>query len=148
MSTKLNAHRSAIKPCDWPVEQLPGLSQQEQGLLLECGITTTLALIHKASTPANRQLIANRLQIHVQHVNKWVALSDLARIPSVGCHYSGLLLHVGISSVTQLSQIPVHRLHRQILRLQVAMMQRRDLCPSIEQVQQWIQQARSLQGER
>ena len=144
MSTNSNAHRSAIKPCDWPIEQLPGLSHQEQCLLLEGGITSTLTLIHKASTPANRQTTANRLQLHIQHLNKWVALADLARIPSVGCQYCGLLLHVGISSVTQLAQIPVHRLHRQILRLQVAVMQRRDLCPSIEQVQQWVQQARSL----
>ena len=144
MSTKSNAHRNAIQPCDWPIKQLPGLSPQEQCLLLECGITSTLTLIHKASTPANRQTTANQLQLHIQHLNKWVALADLARIPSVGCQYCGLLLHVGISSVTQLAQIPVHKLHRQILRLQVAVMQRRDLCPSIEQVQQWVQQARSL----
>lgn len=37
-----------------------------------------------------------------------------------------------------------HRLHQQILRFQVATMQRRDLCPSVEQISLWIQQARSI----
>ncbi|MFB2980916.1 DUF4332 domain-containing protein [Microseira sp. BLCC-F43] len=36
------------------------------------------------------------------------------------------------------------RLHQQILRLQVATMQGRDLCPSVEEVQGWIKQAQML----
>ena len=76
--------------------------------------------------------------------NKWVALADLARIPSVGCQYCGVLLHVGIISVGQLAQTPLPRLHQQILQLQVATTQRRDLCPSRSEMQVWINQARSL----
>jgi hypothetical protein len=141
MSPKPSAHRSAVQPCDWPIEQLPGLSHHDQSQLIECGITTTLALIRKASNPTQKQALANQLQIHVQYVNKWVALADLARIKSVGCQYCGLLLHAGIGSASQLAHTPLHRLHQQILRLHVATMQRRDLCPSIEKVQEWIQQA-------
>ena len=144
MSPKPKAPRSAIQPCDWPIEQLPGLNHQDQSQLIECGITTTLALIRKASHLAQRQVLANQLRIPIQYVNKWVALADLARIPSVGCQYCGLLLHAGVGSAFQLAQIPPHRLHQQILRLQVATMQRRDLCPSIEEVQKWIQQARTI----
>ncbi|HEY9852320.1 MAG TPA: DUF4332 domain-containing protein [Leptolyngbyaceae cyanobacterium] len=143
MSFKRNNYR-VIQPCDWPIAQLPGLSHQDVSQLQECGITSTKALIEKAKTPAARLALANQLQIHVQHVNKWLALADLARIPSVGCQYCGLLLHAGVGSVTQLVNIPVHRLHQQILKLQVATMQRRDLCPSVDQVSQWIQQARSI----
>ncbi|WP_143874578.1 DUF4332 domain-containing protein, partial [Nostoc linckia] len=39
-----------------------------------------------------------------------------------------------------------HRLHKQILRLQVATMQRRDLCPAIELVERWSQEARMVGG--
>lgn len=131
-------------PCDWPIEQLPGLTPQDKSQLQECGIATTGQLIRKAGTPATRQGLANRLQIHIQHINKWVVLADLARIPSVGCQYCGLLLHAGVGSVSQLAQMPVQRLHQQILRLQVATMQRRDLCPSVGEVEKWIQQARLL----
>jgi len=89
-------------------------------------------------------MLANQLQIQSRYINKWVALADLARIPSVGCKYCGLLLHAGVSCVTQLAQTPVNRLHQQILRLQVAMMQRKDLCPHVEEVAVWIKQARDL----
>ncbi len=136
--------RSTTQPCNWSIDQLPGLSTQDQSKLLELGITTTGQLLKTASTPLLRQRLANQLQIKTQYVNKWVALADLARIPGIGCQYCGLVLHAGICSVTQLAQTPVQKLHQQILRLQVAMMQRQDLCPHIEEVTVWIKQAREL----
>ncbi|WP_193200188.1 DUF4332 domain-containing protein [Nostoc sp. MG11] len=144
MSAKQINSRSSVISCDWPIEQLPGLSQEEQSQLQNCGIKTTAALVKQGKTLQMRLVLANKLQVHPQYVNKWIALADLARIPSVGIQYCGLLLHAGIGSVGQLVQTPTHRLHRQILRLQVATMQRRDLCPTIELVQQWSQQAKTV----
>lgn len=148
MSPKQKSSVSSISSCHWPIEQLPGLSQQEQSQLQNCGITTTGALVKQGKTPADRLALANKLQIHLQYVNKWVALADLARIPSVGTQYCGLLLHTGIGSVAQLATTPIHRLHQQLMRFVVATMQRRDLCPSIEQIQQWNQQARTIEERR
>ncbi|QSJ15919.1 DUF4332 domain-containing protein [Nostoc sp. UHCC 0702] len=142
MSAKHTKNKSAIASCDWPIQQLPGLSHQEQSQLQNCGISTTRVLFKQANSPAAKLALANKLQVHLQYVNKWVALADLARIPSVGTQYCGLLLHAGIGSVAQLAEVPTHRLHQQIMRLQVATMQRRDLCPAIELVQQWSQQAK------
>ncbi len=146
MSSKRKQLATSVQYSDWPIEKLPGLSQEEKSQLQSCGITTTKALIEQGKTPQTRLALASKLQIHLQYVNKWVALADLARIPSVGTQYCGLLLHAGVGSVAQLANIPTHRLHQQILRLQVATMQRRDLCPSIEQVQQWSQQAKAILG--
>jgi hypothetical protein len=137
-------NRNPILSCDWPIEQLPGLSQEEQSQLQNYGIKTTGGLVKQGKTPQDRLVLANKLQVHLQYVNKWIALADLARVPSVGTQYCGLILHAGIGSVAQLAQTPTHRLHQQIMRLQVATMQRRDLCPAIEQVQQWSQQAKIL----
>lgn len=142
MSTK----SKTISGCDWPIDQLPGLSQQEQSQLQNCGIKTTAGLCKQGKTLESRLALASKLQVHIQYVNKWIALADLARIPSVGTQYCGLLLHAGVGSVAQLADIPTHRLHKQILRLQVATMQRRDLCPAIELVQQWSQQAKMVIG--
>ncbi|MBG1269617.1 DUF4332 domain-containing protein [Nostoc sp. WHI] len=142
MSSKHRDNKSLLTSRDWPIEQLPGLSPEEQSQLQNCGITTTVALVKQGKTLEARVTLANKLQIHLQYVNKWMALADLARIPSVGTQYCGLLLHAGIASVAQLAETPTHRLHRQILRLQVATMQRRDMCPGIELVQQWSQQAK------
>ncbi|MGQ4649587.1 DUF4332 domain-containing protein [Lyngbya aestuarii] len=144
MSPKQKSSRTVTQPGDWSIEQLPGLSDQEQSQLKEHGITTTRQLLRKASTPQLRQTLANQLHIKSHYVDKWVALADLARIPTVGCQYCGLLLHAGIASVRQLAQTPAHRLHQQVLRLQVATMQRRDLCPPVEEVTGWIKQAKEL----
>lgn len=144
MSSPQKTRVRNISSCNLPVEQLPGLSQMEQSQLKDCGITTVGELFQQGKTSASRLALANKLQVHIQYVNKWVALADLARVESVGAQYCGLLLHAGVASVAQLASTPTHRLHQQILRLQVATMQRRDLCPTIEQVQQWSQQAKAI----
>ena len=136
------AQNSSIAASDWPISELPGLNPKNQKLLSEkCEITTTSELLEKGRTQAQKMMLANVLQTTLRDVSKWVAMADLARVPSVGCEYCGLLLHAGIGSVTQLARMPVHRLHQQILRLHVITLQRRDLCPSVAVVQQWVQEA-------
>ena len=135
-----------MKPtsADWSIDQLPGLSTDDHNRLIASGIHTTLQLLQQGKTPEKRGILASQLQIPIRHINKWVALADLARIPGVGCQYCGLLLHAGVASPTQLAKTPLDRLHRQMLKLQVATLQRRDLCPAIGEVEQWSQQARVL----
>ena len=133
-----------MQPCYWAIAKLPGLSKQERELLGKNGIETTKDLLISTTTPLAKNLLANQLQLHIKHINKWVALADLARIPSVGCQYCGLLLHSGIASATQLSQTPLQRLHPTIKRLYVATMQSKDLTPSVPQVKKWIEEARLL----
>ncbi|NJM20224.1 MAG: DUF4332 domain-containing protein [Richelia sp. SM1_7_0] len=144
MSFKPKTKINGIKENNFIIEELPGLSQDEIDNLKNCGVTSTLALIKQGKTVQEKLLLATKLQVHIQYVNKWVALADLARIPSVGTQYCGLLLHAGVASVMQLTITPPHRLHKQILRLQVATLQRRDLCPPVEQVQQWFEQAKLI----
>ncbi|MEA5516625.1 DUF4332 domain-containing protein [Nodularia sp. UHCC 0506] len=144
MPAKQPNTKTSMTACDWPIEQLPGLNQEEQAKLQNCGITTTKQLIQRGKTAETRVNLANKLQVNLQYVNKWIVLADLARIPGVGLEYCGLLLHSGIASVAQLAQTPTHRLHQQIMRLQVSTMQRRDLCPTIDVVQQWSQQAKRV----
>ncbi len=133
-----------MQPHYWSIDKLPGLPENEQRLLQNLGIVTTQDLLNRANTPQAKQTLASLLQINIKYVNKWVALADLARLPSVGCQYCGLLLHAGIASVKQLAQTPIHRLHPQIMRLHVATMQRKDLCPSVDMVKQWIQEAKLI----
>jgi len=133
-----------MKPCYWPIEQLPGFSQENVDLLKAIGILNTKQLLERAKSTDSKQILAAQLGIHFQYIKKWTALADLARIPSVGCGYCGLWLHSGIASVSQLTQTPVHRLQGQVLRLQVATMGTKDLCPTVGQMQKWIQQGRSL----
>jgi hypothetical protein len=128
--------------CDWSIGDLPGVSNPERILLENMGITTTGELLAIAPDAATKLQLAIDLGTKIQYVNKLVALADLARLPSVGCQYNGLLLHAGIISTKQLAQMPAHKLHQQLLRLHVATLQRRDLCPQLAQIQTWIKQAR------
>ncbi|EAM50189.1 DUF4332 domain-containing protein [Crocosphaera watsonii WH 8501] len=129
---------------DWPIEQLPGLSKINQEQLKSLGINNTQDLLKITKTKKNKQHLANQLKCQLQLINKWAALADLARVPSVGCDYCGLILHSGIISVDQLSQTSVSFLHQQILKLQVATLQRKDLCPSPDVVKTWINEARTI----
>jgi nucleotidyltransferase/DNA polymerase involved in DNA repair len=130
--------------CNWSIGDLPGVNNSERILLENLGIRTTGELLSVAPDAATKLQLAIDLGTKIQYVNKLVALADLARLPSVGCQYNGLLLHTGIVSVKQLAQMPAHKLHQQLLRLHVATLQRRDLCPQIAQVQTWIKQARDI----
>ena len=135
---------SSIKSQSWSIEKLPGLSKKDQILLTKNGINTTRKLLEITKTSEEKLNLASQLKINLQSVKKWVALADLARVPTVGCEYCGLLLHGGIVSVSQLSQTSVHKLHQQILKLQISTMQRRDLSPALDLVNKWIQQAQFL----
>ena len=136
-----------MQPCYWSIDKLPGLPENESKLLQNLGVATTKDLLNKAHSLQAKQTLAGLLKINIKYVNKWVALADLARLPSVGCQYCGLLLHVGIASVKQLAQTPIHRLHPQIMRLHVATMQRKDLCPSVDMVRQWVREAKLTNGQ-
>jgi predicted flap endonuclease-1-like 5' DNA nuclease len=142
-----SSHSASLPSYGCDLKNLPGLSADNQHLLHQHGIDTTAQLFHKTQTPAQRHTLATTLKIHPQYVEKWAALANLARVPGVGCQYCGLLLHAGISSTQILAQASLPRLHRQVLKLHVATLQRQDLCPSLGEVSQWIQQARAIASQ-
>lgn len=130
--------------CDWAIADLPGLNKQQRLLLQKNGITTTQQLLAITQTPQAKQKLASVLHLHPRYILKWVAMADLAQIPSVGIRYCGLLLHGGIASRQQLAETNFARLHQNIIKLQVAQLQRRDLAPSLGQVKQWVTEAKDL----
>ncbi len=133
-----------MKSCDWSIDKLPGISSEEQNLLIKHGISTTQILLSKTLTSQAKNSLAARLKIPVKYIQKWSALSDLARIPSVGCQYSGVILHCGIASVVQLAQTPLQKLYSRVSRLYVANTQKRELTPSVALVKQWITEAKLI----
>ena len=125
----------------WSIDRLPEITRSQLKLLQDNQINDTKILLKLAYNLESRTTLANQLQLNQKYINKWAALADLARLPSVGNCYCGLLLHSGIVSVTQLAQTPFYRLHRQIIRLQVATLQRKDLSPPVELVKKWVEEA-------
>ena len=128
----------------WSIDKIPGISQTDQNLLTSNGIHTTKDLLTKVKTTQDKYVLANKLQINLKYINKWLALADLARIPAVGWENCGALLHSGIASVAQLRQTPFNRLHSHLKRLYVANTRNKNLSPSVEEVKKWIEQAKLL----
>jgi hypothetical protein len=128
----------------WPLDRLPGLSAEHHQQLQAAGLNTTADLLRQTRSPQALQTLAQTLGLPLRYAQKWAALADLARLPSVGCQYCGLLLHSGVQSTGQLAAIAPGRLHSQIKRLHTASMRRSDLCPNPAQVVQWVQEAQQL----
>jgi hypothetical protein len=128
----------------WPISELPGISVEDCHQLQQLNILTTRDLLRQSTTAETQAKLAQKLRLHLHHVQKWRALADLAMVPSVGKDYCGLLLHAGVASTVQLANLLPGQLYRQILKLQVSTLQRPDLCPNAGLVELWIQQAKQL----
>lgn len=129
-----------------PIQDLPGLSPAHAEALTTLGLTTVNHLYRYGQSPSQRQRLAQTLAVPQRYVAKWMVLAELARIPSVGCSFNGLLLHAGVLSIRQLAESSPQVLHQRVRQLHVKTMQRSDLCPTPDQVNGWIHQARQLAG--
>ncbi|TYQ28742.1 DUF4332 domain-containing protein [Pseudanabaena sp. UWO311] len=130
---------------NFAIELLPGLNAEDCNNLKKKGVTTTHALLQKAGrSKAQKEALAIALGVRVQLLTKWLAFADLAQIPAVGCQHCGVIVHSGIVSLEQLSQTPLDKLHKHIMRLQVQNFNRADLCPDISEMSIWIKQAQQL----
>jgi hypothetical protein len=128
--------------CHWPIADLPGLEPKLRSDLEGLGLLDTAQLL--ALTAEGQISLAAALGLPLRHLRKLIAMASLAQVPAVGCEYCGLLLHAGIASPEQLGQTSAQQVHRSILRLHVGLLQRRDLTPTVDRVQKWIQQAQQM----
>lgn len=142
MNQRDRSSRSSLNSAaDLPVDHLPGLQPEDLVLLHAQDITHISHLWDRTCTPERQRQLAIQIQRPLKPVQKWSAMADLARIPGVGCHYCGVLLHIGIRSSHQLARASAPKLHQQILRLQVQLFRKRDRCPDQGTIAIWIRQA-------
>ena len=133
-----------VKSANHSIDDLPGLSKPQIQQLNAIGILTTFDLLRQGNSVGQRQQLSQKLSTNVKYINKWAALANLARIPGVGCQHCGLLLHAGVSTPQQLSTMSAQRLHPQLLRLQIQLLNRADRAPALAQVAAWIEQAQEM----
>lgn len=125
------------------IENLPGISPIDIKSLKSLGINTNLELLKFTVNDQKQKELALKIGVNLKNVLKWVALADLSRVESVGSQYCGLILHSGVISTAQLSEVYPPKLYDKVIRLQVATLRRKDLCPSIGLVQTWVKEAKS-----
>ncbi len=119
-----------MQPCYWSLDKLPGLGQEELILLQKNSVTTTRDLLVRTNSLRKAHQLAQQLHLPLNYIQKWSALADLARVPSIGYRYCGLLLHSGIISVKQLVRKSVAKLYPTIRRLCVATTRNQELVPA------------------
>jgi hypothetical protein len=126
------------------IKNLPGISPIDIKTLKSLGINTNLELLKFAVNDQKQKELAFKMGVNLKNILKWIALADLSRVETVGSQYCGLILHSGILSTAQLSKVYPPELYNKILRLQVATLRRKDLCPSMGLVQSWINEAKII----
>ena len=107
------------------------------------GIKTTNDLLEAGATRKKREEIAEKTGISSKLILEWVNLSDLFRIKGIAEEYSDLLEEAGVDTVIELSRRNPENLYTKVLDINdEKKLVRRP--PSLEEVKEWIQQAKTL----
>ena len=125
------------------IEEIEGIGSTYGKKLKDQGIMTTDGLLSSGSTPTGRKQLAEKTGISEKLILEWVNLADLLRINGVGQEYSDLLEEAGVNTVVELAQRNPDNLHTKILSVNKTKQLVRKT-PSITQLTEWIEQAKSL----
>jgi predicted flap endonuclease-1-like 5' DNA nuclease len=111
--------------------------------LKAAGISSLNMLLKTGSNKKGRMEIAQKSGINEKQILEWVNRADLSRIKGVSTQYSDLLEHTGVDSIPELAQRNPDKLYLMMTKVNKEKQIVRNL-PSVSQVKNWIQQARTL----
>jgi predicted flap endonuclease-1-like 5' DNA nuclease len=111
--------------------------------LVEVGIKTTEDLLNVGATKKGKKELAEKTGISEKLILEWVNLSDLFRIKGIGEEYSDLLEEAGVDTVVELSKRDPENLYAKLLEVNKEKKLVRKP-PTLEQVKNWIDQAKKL----
>lgn len=120
-----------------------GIGPTRETALMAIGINSKKELLEKGATPAGRTEIAEKAQLSEKLVTGWVSSIDLSRVKGVGSQYGELLQAAGVASVGDLARQDASNLVEKMRLID----EKRNLVrvlPGINQVENWIQQAKQL----
>lgn len=125
------------------IELTPGINSEDASKLRSIGITAPLLLLKKGATPQGRQSIAAGIGIPDMQVLKWVNFIDLLRIKGLSLDDAQMLKAAGIDILVELAtREPENLLEKLVTSSKTANPSYK--IPSLDQVQNWITQAREL----
>jgi predicted flap endonuclease-1-like 5' DNA nuclease len=125
------------------VIDVEGIGPTYAAQLEAAGVKTTDDLLERGATAKGREDLGAATSIGHALILKWVNRVDLYRIKGIGSEYSDLLEIAGVDTVPELAQRNAANLTQTLAEANAA----RDLVrklPTVEQVTDWIEQAKSL----
>lgn len=120
-----------------------GIGEVYYGKLLAAGVPTQAELLRQGATVQGRKEIGKRADIDPSLILRWVNHVDLMRISGVNESLADLLEDSGVDTVLELSKRVPENLHNKIQETHAQ--NRSGLpIPSLDEVRNWITQAREL----
>jgi predicted flap endonuclease-1-like 5' DNA nuclease len=125
------------------VSKLRGISLEVRRKLKRQGISYTHQLLREAGSGEQRRQLAERSRIDEVALLRLVRRADLARVKGVGAIFADMLEMIGVDQVGTLAEQDPRDLRARLYQLNaVERLARR--APTLDEVEQWITQARSL----
>jgi len=126
-----------------PLEYIEGIGPVYAGKLSAIGVQTPLNLLRDGATPQGRSDIAKRSEISGLLILEWINHIDLYRIKGVGSEYADLLEESGVDTVMELAHRNAQNLFEKMSSVNDLKQLVRKL-PAQNQVEDWVEQAKSL----
>jgi predicted flap endonuclease-1-like 5' DNA nuclease len=125
-----------------PTSELFGVREDLNAALHAAGLTTSDKLLAAAAHPKDRETLASTLGIDTKEVLELANRADLARIKGIGKVYSDLLEWSGVDTLAELAQRNPDNLHARMTEAAAQHFVQR--LPTVEEVADWVSQAKSL----
>jgi len=125
------------------VIDVEGIGPTYAAQLEAVGVKTTDDLLERGATEKGREELETASGIGHAFILKWVNRVDLYRIKGVGSEYSDLLEVAGVDTVPELAQRNPANLTETLAEANAARNLVRKL-PTVEQVTDWVEQAKTM----
>lgn len=128
------------------VRELKGMSDDLAANLAQKGIHDTTQFLEAAATPSGRKELAGTTGVDASVILELANRADLERIRGVAGVFSDLLEESGVDTVKELATRRADNLHAKLAEVN-AQKKLAGRLPTLENVQEWIDQAKSLDGK-
>lgn len=125
------------------IGELRGITDAVLNALRGHGLSDSDALLEAAKTPQDRKSLASVAGVDTTVILELANRADLARIKGIGRVYSDLMEEAGVDTVKELAKRVPANLHAKLIEINTTR-QFTQRPPSVEQVSDFVEQAKSL----
>lgn len=125
------------------IGELRGITDAVVNALRGHGLSDSDALLDAAKTPQGRKSLALAAGVETSVILELANRADLARIKGIGRVYSDLMEEAGVDTVKELAKRVPANLHAKLIEINTTR-QFTQRPPSVEQVSDFVEQAKSL----
>jgi predicted flap endonuclease-1-like 5' DNA nuclease len=123
--------------------EIEGIGARNAQKLINAGVSSVETLLAVAGPVSGRRQLARMIGVEEDRLLEWVNRADLMRIKGVGSEFADLLEAAGVDSPLELARRNAENLLQALLEVN-ANRQLTRRTPALNQVQRWINDAKTL----